>query len=166
MQAGDGELEPDAVRSTFQERFNGIAPNLMESERDCIRQHPDSLADDEKSRLRIAYADSQRRGIAGGYRTPAEAAIFSAFVVPGVADIPVMRGGRTYGLELKSSAGRLTDAEEKTHERVRRAGCEIATAYSLDEAIVQLETWNLLLGKAAVRRSAATASSSSWTLAY
>jgi hypothetical protein len=30
------------------------------------------------------------------------------------------------------------------HERLRRAGAEVATVYGLDEALEQLESWGLL----------------------
>ena len=48
------------------------------------------------------------------------------------------------GLELKAERGRLTDIQRITHERLREAGAEVATAIGVDEALAQLEQWRLL----------------------
>jgi VRR-NUC domain len=84
----------------------------------------------------------------GGYRTAVESAILKACGIrSGVPDVILIRGGRTYGLELKSPGGRLSDAQRLAHEEMQRAGAEVATAVGIDEALAQLERWQLLRGQ-------------------
>jgi hypothetical protein len=72
-------------------------------------------------------------------------------VVAGVPDLLLIHGGRVYGLELKSANGRTTDVQRETHARMREAGAIVSTAWGLDEALAQLDQWQLLRG-AALRR--------------
>jgi hypothetical protein len=44
----------------------------------------------------------------------------------------------------KTTRGRLTDIQRETIEAMRRAGAIVAVAHGLDEAIAQLEQWQLL----------------------
>jgi hypothetical protein len=47
----------------------------------------------------------------GGWRSPIEAAIFKGLgTKPGIPDLLLIHGGKTYGLELKSAKGKLTPA--------------------------------------------------------
>ena len=55
--------------------------------------------------------------------------------------------GRTYGLELKADKGRVSPAQAQAHEEMRK-GAEVAVATGIDEAIKQLEAWQLLRGSA------------------
>jgi hypothetical protein len=81
----------------------------------------------------------------GGWRTAVEGAILKAAgVVPGVPDVIIINNGRVFGLELKTVAGRLSDIQRQTMEAMRRAGAIVAVAHGLDEAIAQLEQWQLL----------------------
>jgi hypothetical protein len=81
----------------------------------------------------------------GGWRSATEAKILkSVGVVAGVSDIVIIYGGRCYALELKAANGRLTDVQRVTHERLRAAGAEVATAHGIDEALEVLEGWQLL----------------------
>jgi hypothetical protein len=85
----------------------------------------------------------------GGARRPIEAAILKALgVVAGVPDIILVKGGRTYGLELKAPRRRLTPVQRAAHAALGAAGAEVATADSLDTALRQLEAWQLLQGTA------------------
>jgi VRR-NUC domain len=82
---------------------------------------------------------------AGGYRSAVEAAIFRSLgVVAGVPDLLILHRGQLYGLELKSERGRLSPAQVQTHEQLRCAGAEVAVAHGIDQALAQLEAWNLL----------------------
>jgi hypothetical protein len=82
---------------------------------------------------------------AGGARAAIEARIFKSLgVQAGVPDILIVRASRLFALELKSEAGRLSAAQIETQQRLRDAGVEVATAYSLDAALAQLEAWELL----------------------
>src|SRR5262245_44503369 len=83
----------------------------------------------------------------GGYRTRVESAILKAIgTVAGVPDIICIFGGRCYALELKAERGRLTDVQRVVHERLREAGANVAVAHGIDQALAQLERWQLLRG--------------------
>jgi VRR-NUC domain len=81
----------------------------------------------------------------GGWRTAVEGAILRSMgVVPGVPDIIIIHNGKVFGLELKTDNGRLTDIQRETLETMQRAGANVAVVYGLDQAIAQLEAWQLL----------------------
>jgi hypothetical protein len=83
----------------------------------------------------------------GGYRTYVEGAILKAIgTVAGVPDIICIFQGRVYALELKAGRGRLTDVQRVVHERLREAGANVAVAHGIDQALAQLERWQLLRG--------------------
>jgi hypothetical protein len=85
----------------------------------------------------------------GGYRRPREAAIYKSLGArPGLPDVMVLYQRRLYCLELKCSDGRLRPAQIVTHAEMRAAGAEVAVVAGLDEAIAQLESWELLKGRA------------------
>jgi hypothetical protein len=82
---------------------------------------------------------------AGGQRLPIEAAILQSLgVVAGVPDLLLVYRGQLYALEPKAETGRLTDVQSSVHEKMRRAGAIVATAYGVDAALRQLTTWGLL----------------------
>lgn len=84
----------------------------------------------------------------GGKRKPIEASILKGLgVVAGVPDIVAIRGGHTYGLELKAEGGKPSDKQTATMAEMERAGATIALATGLDAAIAQLEAWGLLTGR-------------------
>jgi VRR-NUC domain len=84
----------------------------------------------------------------GGFRTPAEAAIFKGLgVVPGVPDVIIIRDGKTYALELKAEGGRVTPAQEKAIDDLRRAGADAGIAVGIDDALEWLEERQLLIGR-------------------
>jgi hypothetical protein len=84
----------------------------------------------------------------GGYRTAIEAAILkSCGIKRGVPDMICIKNGRTYGLELKAANGRVSPAQAQAHEEMKAAGAEVAVATGIDEAIKQLEVWQLLRGQ-------------------
>lgn len=83
----------------------------------------------------------------GGARTAIEGAILKACGVrAGTPDLILIRGGKTYGLELKVDKGRVSPSQAQAHEEMRAAGAEVAVATGIDEAIKQLEVWQLLRG--------------------
>jgi hypothetical protein len=85
----------------------------------------------------------------GGYRTAIEAAILkSCGVRVGVPDLILVRDGKTYGLELKAPAGRLSPAQEAAHQEMKAAGAKVAVAVGIDQALEQLEGWGMLRGRA------------------
>ena len=84
----------------------------------------------------------------GGYRRPVEAAIFKGLgAIAGVPDVILVKDGTVFALELKSENGKLSDAQRECHERLRKAGAVVHTAYGLDEAIAWLEQHALLRGR-------------------
>jgi len=86
----------------------------------------------------------------GGKRKPIEAAIMKGLgVTAGVPDIIAIRQGHTYGLELKAEDGRPTAKQIEAIAAMEAAGATVAIATGLDAAISQLETWGLLIGRAA-----------------
>ena len=83
----------------------------------------------------------------GGWRSPVEARVLKGQgVKPGVPDLVLIHGGRTYGLELKAPRGKLTLAQVTAHSLMRAAGAEVEVATGIDAAVRQLEKWQLLRG--------------------
>jgi VRR-NUC domain len=66
----------------------------------------------------------------------------------GIPDILLVHAGKPFALELKRPGGRLSAAQRAMHEQMRLAGCEVATAVGLDQALDALERWGLIRGGA------------------
>lgn len=69
-------------------------------------------------------------------------------VVPGVPDVIVIFRGAVYALELKTEAGRPTEAQYAAIEAIRDAGGFACVVHGLDPALRCLETWGILKGRA------------------
>jgi hypothetical protein len=69
-------------------------------------------------------------------------------LVPGVPDLCAVKGGKFYGLELKTPTGVLSDDQIATLEAIEAAGGICEVTYSLDAALACLEGWGLLRGEA------------------
>jgi hypothetical protein len=83
----------------------------------------------------------------GGYRRKTEAAILKGLgVKAGVPDVICIHRGKVYALELKSERGRLSPKQRETTDALREAGATVRVATGLDEALKQLEQWQLLRG--------------------
>jgi hypothetical protein len=81
----------------------------------------------------------------GGWRSPVEAMVFKSLgVTAGVPDLLIVHDGGLFGLELKAEGGRVSEAQHATMEAMRRAGAIVAVAHGIDQALAQLEAWNLL----------------------
>jgi hypothetical protein len=110
----------------------------------------------EQATQRALFAHIRTRGVAnlfafhpwaGGWRSPVEARIMAgAGVRAGLPDVIVIHQGRVFGLELKAEGGKLSTAQQTAHEQLRAAAAEFATAIGIDEALAQLEAWELLRG--------------------
>ena len=84
----------------------------------------------------------------GGARSAIEGSILRACgVKAGAPDLILIRGGKVFGLELKANGGRVSPAQAQAHEEMRAAGATVAIATGIDEAIKQLERWQLLRGQ-------------------
>jgi VRR-NUC domain len=70
-------------------------------------------------------------------------------VVTGTPDIIIVQDGRVFALELKTEHGRLSPDQLKVHDEMRAAGCEVAVAYGLDQAVEWLEARGILRGSVA-----------------
>jgi hypothetical protein len=117
------------------------------SKHDNAREAAIQRAVFEHLRLRGASDVFTFHPASGGWRSRTEAAILKGLGVrPGVPDVIAVKAGRTYALELKAPAGRLTPAQRDAHAALRAAGAAVAVAYCLDAAIEQLESWGLLRG--------------------
>ena len=85
----------------------------------------------------------------GGYRSRAEASIMTSLgVAPGAPDLLLWHDGRSYALELKADAGRLSEAQIAMLQRLADAGVYTAVAHGVDRAVACLEAWKLLRGRA------------------
>ena len=81
----------------------------------------------------------------GGARTAIEGPILKACGVrAGTPDLILIKDGKTFGLELKAGNGRVSPAQAQAHAEMKAAGAEVAVATGIDEAIKQLEVWQLL----------------------
>lgn len=65
-------------------------------------------------------------------------------VQAGWPDLLIVKGGRLYGLELKTEAGRVSPSQVAAHAALRAAGAEIAVAHGIDAALGQLGAWGML----------------------
>ena len=65
----------------------------------------------------------------------------------GTPDMILIKDGKTFGLELKADNGQVSPAQAQAHQEMRAAGAEVAVATGIDEAIKQLEAWQLLRGQ-------------------
>jgi hypothetical protein len=84
----------------------------------------------------------------GGYRRPVEARIMKALgVTAGVPDLLLWHDGKSFAMELKATAGRVTDAQLDMLNRLSEAGVFTAICHGLDKAIAVLESWKLLRGR-------------------
>lgn len=84
----------------------------------------------------------------GGLRSPVEAAIMSGMgVIAGVPDLIAIKDGTVFALELKADDGKLTPAQSSMLEQIKAAGGNVAVAYGIDQAIRQIEAWQLVKGK-------------------
>src|SRR5262249_8856348 len=85
----------------------------------------------------------------GGYRRAGEAAVMKGCGArAGMPGVMVLRGGESFCMELKTEAGRVSQAQADCHEELRRAGAKVAICRGLDETLRQLEQWRLLRGRA------------------
>ncbi len=62
----------------------------------------------------------------------------------GVPDIIAINRGTVHALELKHMKGKLSTAQKATLDALELAGARVAVAYTLDEALVTLESWGIL----------------------
>lgn len=70
-------------------------------------------------------------------------------VVSGVPDVIAIKNGQTYGLELKTDAGRISAEQVATLQKMQEAGAVVALKNGLDAALTWLEEQGLLVGRVA-----------------
>lgn len=87
----------------------------------------------------------------GGGRSAVEGAIFKSLgVVAGAPDLLPWHDGKSFALEIKAAAGRVTDVQLDMLNRLAKAGVFTAIAHGLDRALAILEHWGLLRGRVQV----------------
>jgi len=85
----------------------------------------------------------------GGYRRPAEAAIYRSLgAIAGLPDVMVLHEGKLYGLELKTPGRAPTEIQLAVLAALEAAGAYTAVAEGVDRALATLEAWGLLRGRA------------------
>ena len=62
-------------------------------------------------------------------------------VKSGIPDCLIWRNGIGYGIELKTSTGRLTDSQEREHPKMRAAGVDVVVCRSVADVAATLERW-------------------------
>lgn len=86
----------------------------------------------------------------GGLRDKREAAKLKAMGVrPGVSDLILFHRSRLYCLELKAKGGRAQQEQLQFISDTDREGALTALVEGLDAAVATLESWGLLIGRAA-----------------
>ena len=83
----------------------------------------------------------------GGARSAVVGAIFKSLgVAAGAPDLLLWHEGRSYALELKAEAGRVSESQGNMLDRLSKAGVVTAVCHGLDPALATLEGWGLLRG--------------------
>jgi len=81
----------------------------------------------------------------GGHRSKIEAAIFKGQGVrAGIPDICIIKGGKSYFIELKSAKGRMSPAQEHIKEMLEMVGSPVLVCRSLDEVKWCLQHWGII----------------------
>jgi VRR-NUC domain len=111
----------------------------------------------EQDIQRALFEHIDRRGVPGlvaihcpngGWRSPIEGAILRGLgVTPGGPDVLLWFDCKAFAIELKSEAGRTTEAQLEMLNRLSEAGVFTAICHSLDRALAVLESWSLLRGQ-------------------
>ncbi len=83
-------------------------------------------------------ANGEYRGLATG------AKLNQMGVKAGTPDFELLIAGRMFGLELKSSLGRLSPQQRACHAEIEAAGGFVHTAHSVDEAVAVLTAWGAI----------------------
>ncbi len=80
----------------------------------------------------------------GGLRTPREAALLKwTGVVAGVPDLAVIAHGKAHFIEVKTSVGRLSEAQRDTIAKLETIGAPVALARSIDDARAASRAWGI-----------------------
>lgn len=127
----------------------------------------------EQALQKAVFAHLRQRGVpgivawhtpnglfAGGKRNRKGVAINASIMsgmgmLAGIPDVLVLYRGYLHCLELKVGRKGPSDAQEKTISDLAAAGARTGIAFGLDQAIDQLEQWELVRGSAAIKREAA-----------
>jgi VRR-NUC domain len=84
----------------------------------------------------------------GGLRSKLEAAIYKGLGArAGLPDVMILHRGKLSCIELKTTTGRLSPAQEETLIALRAAGATACHVHSLDQGLRLLEAWGLLRGR-------------------
>lgn len=66
-------------------------------------------------------------------------------VKAGTPDVILVHRGYFYGLELKASKGRVSEAQTVAHGQIRDAGAPVVVCHSIEEVETALRAWDIPL---------------------
>lgn len=67
-----------------------------------------------------------------------------AGLVAGWPDIQIIYKGMYYGLEIKTSTGKLSSAQQKIHAKLKSMGSQVAVIRSIEDAREKALDWNMV----------------------
>lgn len=91
----------------------------------------------------IVHHAANEIGLAGAAVQRQIAKAKSLGMVPGWPDLEVLTVHGPLFLEVKSPGGRLTDAQQDVHDRMRALGYRVAVVRGVDEARAALAAWGI-----------------------
>lgn len=65
-------------------------------------------------------------------------------LIPGMPDIIILANRTVYFLELKVGDNTTSEQQNIIHRKIYNDGYQVATVYTLDEAIGYLKTWSVI----------------------
>ena len=92
---------------------------------------------DLKGLLNFAIPNGGQRHIAVARKLKAEG------VKAGIPDIALIHKGKYYGIEVKTSKGRLSDSQKQMIERIEDNGSLVGVVRSVGETIELLKEWRI-----------------------
>jgi hypothetical protein len=76
----------------------------------------------------------------GGRRSRIEAAIMQGEgVTAGVPDLQIVTPGKTFFVEMKAGAGKLTASQKDMHEKLRSLGFSVHTCHCIESFVIVVE---------------------------
>jgi len=64
-------------------------------------------------------------------------------MTPGVADLVLVKDGKAYFMEVKTPAGRISDAQRQFMSNAAGAGARYVVVRSYDQAVAVLKQWGI-----------------------
>jgi hypothetical protein len=64
-------------------------------------------------------------------------------LVAGMPDLLFFYGGKTFGMEIKSARGRLSETQRAIHGKLKDCGVSVHVVTTLDDALWSLDVWSI-----------------------